>query len=86
MKRISTFLKTVFGYGIMIALFLGIVIFFGYVVALIVGGDLAVQICEVVYKKIVPVMIYLGTSMVLLGLLAMYLAGEKALTPSKRKK
>ncbi len=86
MKKFSDVLKTIFGYGIMIALFLGVFIFFGYVIALVIGGDAAAQICEIVYKRIVPVMIYLGTSMVLLGLLAMYLAGEKALTPSKRKK
>ena len=86
MKKFSAFLKTVFGYGTMIALFFGVIVFLGYVVALVIGGDVAAQICEFVYKKIVPVMIYLGTSMVLLGLIAMYLAGEKALTPSKRKK
>ena len=86
MKKISSFLKTVFGYGIMIALFLGVIVFLGYVIALIIGGDVAAEICEFLYKRIVPVMIYLGTSMVLLGLLAMYFAGEKALTPSKRKK
>ena len=86
MKRISDKLKVVFGYVIMLTLFVGGLTFFGYLAALIIGGDIAVLICEVIYKKIIPVMIYVSTIMILFGLLTMYLAGEKALTPSKRNK
>ena len=85
MKKISDKLKGVFGYGIMITLFVGGLTFFGYLAALIIGGDTAALICEIIYKKIVPVMIYVSTIMVLFGLLTMYLAGEKALTPSNPK-
>lgn len=85
LKKISDFLKIIFGYGIMITLFVGGLTFFGYLAALIIGGDTAVLICEIIYKKIVPVMIYVSTIMVLFGLFTMYLAGEMALTPSKRK-
>lgn len=83
-KQVSDKLKIVFGYGIMITLFVGGLTFFGYLAALIVGGDAAALICEIIYKQIVPVMIYISTIMVLFGLLTMYLAGEMALTPSKR--
>lgn len=86
MKKISDKLKVVFGYGIMLTLFVGGLTFFGYLAALIIGGDTAALICEFIYKKIIPVMIYTSTIMVLFGLLTMYLAGEKALTPSKRNK
>lgn len=86
LKKISDKLKIVFGYGIMITLFVGGLTFFGYLAALIIGGDTAAVICEVIYKKIIPVMIYISTIMILFGLLTMYLAGEKALTPSKREK
>lgn len=85
LKKISDTMKMVFGYSIMITLFVGGLTFFGYLAALIVGGDTAVLICEFIYKKIIPVMIYISTSTVLLGVLIMYLAGEKALTPSKKK-
>ena len=84
MKKLSDKMKIVFGYGIMITLFVGGLTFFGYLAALIIGGDIATLICELVYKKIVPVMIYSTTVLVLFGLVTMYLAGEKALTPSKR--
>lgn len=85
MKKISDKLKVVFGYGIMLTLFVGGLTFFGYLAALIIGGDIAALICEFIYKKIIPVMIYISTIMVLFGLLTMYLAGEKALTPSNPK-
>ena len=85
-KKLSDILKIIFGYGIMIALIAGGLTFFGYLAALIIGGDIATAICVFIYKKIIPVMIYVSTVTVLFGLLAMYLAGEKSLTPSKRNK
>ena len=86
MKRIAKKLKIVFGYGIMLTLFVGALTFFGYLVALIIGGDTATLICEVIYKQIVPVMIKVTTILVMFGLVTMYLAGEMALTASKQKK
>lgn len=86
MKKISDVLKVIFGYGIMISLFGGGLTFFGYMVALIIGGDTAAAICDVMYNTIIPVAIFLSTTMVLLGIVAMYLAGELALTPTKREK
>lgn len=85
MKKISDVLKLVFGYGIMITLFVGGLTFVGYLVALVIGGDTAALICKIIYKNIIPVMIYATTVLVIFGLITMYLAGEKALTPSKRK-
>ena len=85
MKKVSDKMKIVFGYGIMISLFVGGLTFLGYVAALIIGGDTATLICEIIYKKIIPVVIYTSTVMVLLGMLAMYLAGEFALTTKKEK-
>ena len=84
-KKISNVLKMVFGYGIVITLFAGGLTFFGYLAALIIGGETATLICAVIYKKIIPVIIYASTSLVLLGLVAMYLAGETALTMDKEK-
>ena len=85
-KKISKVTKIIFGYGIMITLFAGGLTFLGYLAALIIGGDVAAQICNVIYKEIIPVIIYIATSMILLGLLSMYLAGEFALAPDKKGK
>ena len=84
-KKLSNVLKTVFGWGIMLCLFAGGLTFFGYVAALIIGGDTATTICTFIYKTIIPYIIYGSTCLVLLGLVAMYLAGEFALTSSKKK-
>ena len=83
-KKISSVLKTIFGYGIMICLFAGGLTFFGYVAALIIGGETAAAICVFIYKTIIPYIIKVSTSMVLLGLVAMYLNGEMALTSNKK--
>ena len=85
MKKVSQVLRTVFGYGIMLCLFVGGLTFFGYVAALIIGGDTAAAICYFLYKQVIPVVIYTSTVMVLLGLVVMYLNGEMALTSNKKK-
>lgn len=74
----------VFGYGVMITLFAGGLSFFGYVAALIIGGDTAAAICNFISKQYNPVIIYAASVTVLLGLLCMYLAGEKSLTPDTK--
>ena len=83
-KKVSDVFKLIFGYGIMIVLFAGGLTFFGYLVALIIGGETATNICTWIYKSFVPVMIKTSTILILFGLLTMYLAGEKALTPGKK--
>ena len=77
MKKITEKLKIIFGYGIMLTLFVGGLTFFGYLAALIIGGDTAALICEVIYKQIVPVMIKTTTILVMFGLVTMYLAANK---------
>ena len=83
-KKVSEICKTIFGYGIMITLFSGGFTFFGYLLALFIGGEVAVAICAFIYKTIMPIIIYITTCLVLLGLVSMYMAGEKALTTSKK--
>lgn len=84
LKKISDVCKLIFGYGIMITLFAGGLTFFGYIAALIVGGKTATNICIWIYKSFIPVIIYASTILILFGLVTMYMAGEKALTPGKK--
>ena len=84
-KKISNILRIIFGYGIMICLFAGGLTFFGYLAALFIGGETATAICVFIYKTIIPYIIKASTILVLLGLLTMYLNGEVALTPDKKK-
>ena len=85
LKKISFILKVIFGYGIMICLFAGGATFFGYIAALIMGGSTAAAICTFIYSKFIPVVVYITSVLVLLGLLAMYLNGEMALTANNKK-
>lgn len=84
-KKISKVMKTIFGYGIMLCLFAGGLTFFGYLAALFIGGETAAAICVFIYKTIVPIIIKASTILVLFGLVAMYFAGEMALTSNKKK-
>ncbi len=84
-KKIADVLSVVFGYGITACLFAGGLTFFGYLAAIIIGGDVAASICVVLKDTILPIVIYASTILVLIGLLIMYLRGETALTPDKKK-
>ena len=84
LKKISDVFKIIFGYGIMIVLFAGGLTFFGYIAALIIGGETATNICTWIYKSFIPIIIYASTVLILFGLVTMYLAGEKALTPGRK--
>ena len=84
MKKLSDVFKMIFGYGIMIVLFAGGLTFFGYVAALIIGGETATAMCTFIYKKFIPIVIYASTILIVFGLLCMYMAGEKALVPDKK--
>ena len=86
LKKVSDICKRIFGYGILLSLFLGGLVFLGYVFALIAGGDFAAEICTWIYKKLIPIMIYLSTTTILLGIVAMYMSGETALTAKKNPK
>ncbi|MBE6573395.1 MAG: hypothetical protein E7652_03275 [Ruminococcaceae bacterium] len=83
--KISDVLRVIFGYGIAIALFAGGLTFFGYIAAFIIGGETATAICLFISGKIIPVIIYISTVMVALGIISMYLKGEVALTSNKKK-
>lgn len=85
-KKIADVGKLICGYGLMITLFLGGFTFFGYVAALIIGGDAAAAICTFLYKTLIPIITYATSILVLFGVVCMYLAGEKALTPDSKTK
>lgn len=82
-EKICNVLQFIFGWGILISLLVGGFTFLGYVFALIVGGDLAEKICSFIYNIITPILIYISTSSVLIGLIKMYLNGEIALSTKK---
>ena len=85
-EKIVKVMTVIFGYGIMITLFAGGLSFFGYLAALIIGGETADAICTFLYKQYFPVVFIVSGAMILLGLVKMYLCREKAFTPNRKKK
>lgn len=83
LTKIATIIKVIFGYGMIICLFVGGLTFFGYVAALIIGGQTAADICTFIYKNLYPYLVRLSSVMILLGLVKMYLCGEVALSSKK---
>lgn len=84
-KKIGNFLRPIFGWGIYVCLFTGGLTFFGYVLALIIGGETATTICLFLHKTLMPIIIKTSTVMVVLGLVIMYLCGEQSLSAKKKK-
>jgi len=88
-KKIEKFLevyKMIYGYSIMISLFAGVLIALGYLVALIVGNSIAVVICDFIYLKVVPIMVFATSIIIVLGIVYLYLAGEKTMTSQVKQK
>lgn len=84
--KISGVIKKIYGYGIAISLILGGLTVLAYIAALIIGGDTAALICDFIYNKFFHYLIIVSNIIVLLGLLAMYLSGEKSMTLDKEKR
>ena len=85
-EKVAKILTYVYAIGIAVALFAGALSSIAYVVAMVIGGDTAKEICRFVYKDFYPVIIYISSVSILIGLLKMYVAGQKALVPTKRNK
>ena len=84
-NKIVNVMTYIYGTGILLALFVGALSFLGYVVAIIIGGETATEICTFIYKSFYPILITFTSCMVLFGLVKMYIAGEKALDNKKKK-
>ena len=49
-SKISDVIRVIFGYGITVSLFAGGLTFFGFIVALIIGGETATAICTFIFQ------------------------------------
>ena len=85
-KWLNNACKKIFGYSVMITLLGGGLTMLCYVVALIAGGKTAAKICDITYNVIWPMIIKTANVTIVIGLIAMYLNGDKALSPSEKKK
>lgn len=86
MKRFVNILSYIYGAGVALALFAGGLSFLGYLAAFCIGGDTATAICVFIYKTLYPILFYFASGIALLGLVKMYLAGEKSMVPGNKYK
>ncbi|MCR5683876.1 MAG: hypothetical protein K6G81_00440 [Lachnospiraceae bacterium] len=83
-EKIVSIMKLIFGIGVTVCLLVGGITFFGYLAAIIIGGDAAATICTFIYKTLYPILVYISTAMILLGTLKMYICGETEFSPRKK--
>lgn len=79
MKKVANILLSIFGAGVLITVTIGGLSVIGYIVALLIGGEVATEICHVILKVGFPWLIKATSVFVGLGLLGMYLEKKKAL-------
>ena len=83
MKKAAQVLETIFGWGIYLCLIAGGLAFIGFLVAIIMGGgaDSAAQALSVfIQKQYFPIVIKCASITIGIGLIAMYLKKESALS------
>ena len=76
MKKLCNVLSWIYGYGMLVTFIAGGLTFFGYVIALCIGGEVATQICEIISRHVFKAIIIAASCFVVLGLLKLYLSGE----------
>lgn len=81
-NKITAVIDFIYGWSIFTCLFVGGLMFFGFLSAFLIGGDTAAAICHFIYNKVFKVLIYGGNIAVLLGLISMYLKNQMSLTIS----
>lgn len=86
LDKIADVIKVVFGYAIWFCLMFGGITFFGYLVALICGGNTAALICDIIYNKLYPILVIISTTAILLGLINIYITNSHDLTGKKDSK
>ena len=84
MKKVSDILLKVFAYGIVACLFAGGLSFAGYIIALVIGGEIATSLCLWIFKTYLPWVIKATSLFTGIGLLGMYFSKKKALTVSNK--
>ena len=76
LNKITDILEIAIGYSLMICLIVGGLGGIAYIVAFIIGGDLAANICEWLYKSFYSFLIKLSTITTFTCFVLMYLKGN----------
>lgn len=80
MKKFTDILLTIFGVGVLVCLLAGALSLVGYIVAMFIGGEKATALCLFIFKTYLPWVIKFTSVFTGIGLVAMYLSKQKALS------
>lgn len=86
MSKISKIFLNIFAVGVLLTLLAGALTFVGFIVAFIIGGESATQLCVFIHKTYFPYVIRVCSVAVGFGLIGMYLGKMKALSVGKENK
>lgn len=85
-EKVIHVLTKLFCIGTVICLATGLLAFALYIVAFIIGGSSAAALCAFVFNKLLPVLYRVSAVFALIGLVKMYLIGEKTFVLTKPEK
>lgn len=85
MEKLIKVLKKIFAVGVLSTLFAGGITFFGYAVALAIGGEAAAELCRIILKVYFPWVIKATSVFIGLGLVSMYLGKQSSLVMTEKK-
>ena len=80
MKKISGILRKIFALSAVLLLLIGGATFFGFLAALVSGGDTGEAICVFIYKWVFGALIYSSSITTLIGLLCIYFNKDRYMT------
>ena len=86
MKKYIDILGIVFSLAFFLCLAGALAVVCALLIALVIGGGAAEQICAVCKSNVLPVIYVLATAASFIGLLKMYLSGQKTFVLQTRKK
>lgn len=78
--KIYNLLNKIYGGAMMVAFFTGFIPVIPFIIAIIIGGTTGEAIALFMYNKVYPFSFVVASVAVLIGLLAMYIRGEKSLS------
>lgn len=79
-EKLYEFLKKLYGVTMTIAFFGGVLPLIPFIVAIIIGGTTGEEIANFLYKDFYPWVIALASISVIIGLIAMYVGKQEAMS------
>lgn len=85
-QKFIDMLNKIFGFGIYVVLFAGGLAFFGFLIAIMIGGANGESLAKAINIKYFPLIIQISSATIGVGLISMYLGNEQALSLAADKK